>query len=90
MRTSLNNIREIERYVEGTMEPNEILFFEEKMRCDPSLKVNVSLHEKVLAFIRMYHRKKLKTELEEVHQRLFNDPARVTFRESVMRIFRPR
>ena len=88
MRISLNNIREIERYVEGTMDRNEAVLFEEKMRSDSLLRLNVSLQEKVLAIIRMYHRKKLKMELEEIHQRIFNDPGKVTFRERVLEIFR--
>ena len=88
MRISLNNIREIERYAEGTMDRNEAVLFEEKMRSDSLLRLNVSLQEKVLAIIRMYHRKKLKMELEEIHQRIFNDPGKVTFRERVLEIFR--
>ena len=83
----MNNIREIERYVEGAMEPNETLLFEEKVRRDSLLRLNVAMHEKVLAFIRMYHRKKLRMELEVIHNRLFNDPGKVTFRESVRKIF---
>jgi hypothetical protein len=90
MRISLNNIREIERYIEGTMERNDAVLFEEKMRRDSLLRLNVSLQEKMLVIIRMYHRKKLKMELEELHQRIFNDPGKVTFRESVTRIFMTR
>ena len=88
MRISLNNIRDIERYIDGTMEPNDALLFEEKLRSDSLLKLNVLLQEKVLAIVRMYHRKKLKMELEELHQRIFNDPGKVMFRERVMGIFR--
>jgi len=88
MRISLNNIREIERYIEGTMDRYDAVLFEEKMRNDSLLRLNVSLQEKVLAIVRMYHRKKLKMELEEVHERIFNDPEKVTFRERVMGIFR--
>jgi hypothetical protein len=88
MRISLNNIREIERYIEGTMDRNDAVLFEEKMRSDSLLRLNVNLQEKVLAIIRMYHRRRLKIELEELHQRIFNDPAKVTFRERVMGIFR--
>ena len=84
----MNNIREIERYIEGTMDRNEAVLFEEKMRSDSLLRLNVSLQEKVLAIIRMYHRKRLKMELEEVHERIFNDPGKVTFKERVMEIFR--
>ena len=90
MRISLNNIREIERYVEGTMEQNEAILFEERTRKDSLLHLNVLLHKKVLALVRIYHRKKLKMELEEVHNRLFNDPEKVTFRERVMGIFKTR
>ncbi|HEY5917969.1 MAG TPA: hypothetical protein VIU13_11230 [Chryseolinea sp.] len=88
MRISLNNIRDIERYIDGTMERNDALLFEEKLRSDSLLKLNVLLQEKVLAIVRMYHRKKLKMELEELHQRIFNDPGKVMFRERVMGIFR--
>jgi len=88
MRISLNNIREIESYIEGTMDRNDAVLFEEKMRSDSLLRLNVSLQEKVLSIIRMYHRKRLKIELEELHQRIFNDPGKVTFRERVMGIFR--
>lgn len=88
MRISLNKIREIERYYQGAMEQNEAILFEEKMQKDSLLRLNVLLHEKVLALVRIYHRKKLKTELEEVHNRLFSDPAKVTFRENMIGIFR--
>ena len=88
MRISLNNIREIESYIEGTMDRNEAVLFEEKMRSDSLLRLNVSLQEKVLDIVRMYHRKRLKIELEELHQRMFSDPGKAAFRKSVMRIFR--
>ena len=84
----MNNIREIERYIDGTMERNDVLLFEEKMRGDSLLRLNLLLQEKVLAIVRMYHRRKLKMELEEIHQRIFNDPEKVNFRERVMGIFR--
>lgn len=87
MRISLNNIREIEGYIDGTMDRNDAVLFEEKMRGDSLLRMNVILQEKVLAIIRMYHRKKLKMELEEVHHRIFIDPGNAAFKKSVMRIF---
>ena len=86
----MNNIVEIERYIEGRMEPTEAVLFEEKMQGDALLKLNVTLQRKVLALVRMYHRKRLRMELEEVHERLFNDPGKVTFRERVARIFTTR
>ena len=84
----IRHLGAIERYIEGTMDRNDAVLFEEKMRSDSLLRMNVSLHEKVLAIVRMYHRRKLKIELQEVHHRIFNDPAKVTFRERMMAIFR--
>ena len=87
MRTSLNNLREIERYVEGIMQPVEEVLFEGRLQKNPSLRINLFLYKKVMALLRIYHRKKLKVELEEVHQRLFSDPLKVTFRERILKIF---
>ena len=87
MRTSLNNLQEIERYLVGSMERYEEVLFEGKLQRDPVLRTNLFLYKKVMALVRMYHRKKLKVELEEVHQRLFNDPIKLTFRERMLKIF---
>ena len=84
----MNKIRDIERYIDGAMERNDALLFEEKLRSDSLLRLNVLLQEKVLAIVRMYHRRKLKMELEEIHQRIFTDPEKANFRERVIGIFR--
>ena len=84
----MNNLRDIERYVEGLMSGGEEVLFEGRLHGNPTLRTNLFLYKKVMALVRMYHRKKLKVELEDVHQRLFRDPLKVTFRERVMNIFR--
>ena len=88
MRISLNNIRDIERYIEGLMESDEEFLFEGRLQSDPVLRTNLFLHKKIMKFLRMYHRKRLKVELEKVHLRLFNDPLKVTFKERIANIFR--
>lgn len=88
MRTSLNNIRDIERFVHGMMAEGEEVVFKVRLQKDPVLKMNLFLYERVMVLVRMYHRKKLKVELEEVHQRLVHDPLKVTFRQSLDKIFR--
>ena len=87
MRTSLNNLRDIERYVEGLMPPVEEVHFVGRLQGNPSLRIDLFLYKKAMALIRIYHRKKLKVELEEVHQRLFSDPLKVTFRERILKLF---
>jgi hypothetical protein len=88
MRTSLNNIKEIERYILGGMDQADDVTFQRSVQRDPILRVNVTLMKKVMTIVRLYHRKKLKLELEEVHRRLVNDPMKWRFNESVQRIFR--
>ena len=87
MRTSLNNLRDIERYVEGLMQPGEEVLFEGRLQGNPVLRTNLFLYKKVMALIRMYHRKKLKVEIEGVHQRIFSDPLKATFKERILKIF---
>ena len=87
MRTSLNNLRDIERYVEGLMPRGEEVLFEGRLHGNPTLRTNLFLYRKVMALVRMYHRKKLKVELEDVHQRLFSDPLKATFRKRILKIF---
>ncbi len=87
MRTSLNSLRDIERYVEGLMPPGEEVLFVGRLEGNPVLRMNLFLYKKVMALVRMYHRKKLKVEIEDVHQRLFDDPLKVTFKERILKIF---
>lgn len=87
MRTSLNEIREIDRYLQGEMGEFEAMEFGGKVRRDPVLQLNVMLQGKVMALIKVYHRKRLKAEMEEVHERLVSDPLKATWRERLLGLF---
>jgi hypothetical protein len=89
MTTSPNNTQRIEQYLQGRLSSSEELLFEAWMIAQPELRTEVMLQEKVYRLIRMYHRKKLKEELEALHQRLFNDPRKRSFRQRIERIFQP-
>jgi len=88
MRISLNDIRSIENYLEGTLTPEESLVFQAKLLSDPVLKWNVYVQQKVYSILHLYHRKKLKEEAETIHQRLFGDPMRVDFQQAVYQLFK--
>ncbi len=49
--------------------------------------MKTSLNETVHAIIRHYGRKKLRAQLETIHQNLFTDPAKDSFRERILRMF---
>jgi hypothetical protein len=88
MRTSLNEIRHAEKYLFKQLNTEESLLFEAKMLINPLLRLNVSIQKKVYSLIRLYHRKKLKEELETIHENLFNHPDKKEFRESVHQLFK--
>lgn len=50
--------------------------------------MKTSLNETVLSIVRHYGRKKLRARLEIVHQNLFTDPDKATFRERILRLFK--
>ena len=90
MRTSLNEIKEIDDHVLGQTAPDEVLLFEAKRIINPSLKYKVMWHKQTLALVQQYGRNSLKAEIETIHQKLFSLPEHVGFRQKIMRLFHKR
>ncbi|SDH41563.1 hypothetical protein ACRQ5D_33510 [Mucilaginibacter sp. P25] len=87
MRTSLNEIKEIDDHVLGQTAPDDALLFEAKRIINPSLKYKVMWHKQTLTLVQQYGRNSLKAEIETVHQKLFSLPEHAGFRQKVMRLF---
>lgn len=90
MRTSLNEIKEIDDHVLGQVAPDEALLFEAKLIINPSLKYKVMWHKQTLTLVQQYGRNSLKAEIETVHQKLFSLPEHEDFRQKIMRLFNKR
>ena len=88
MRTSLNEIKDTEKYLFKQLGAEELLLFEAKMLVDPVLRLNVRIQGKIYSLIRMYHRKKIKSEFEIIHDNLFSDPAKKEFQQSIHHLFK--
>lgn len=88
MRTSLNDIRQAEGYLQRALSPEESLVFEARLLTDPMLRIDLYVQRKVYALLRFYHRKKVKEEVEKVHQRLFHDPAKADFQQQIFSLFK--
>lgn len=88
MRTSLNNIRLTEKFLKGQMSPGESVLFQMRLMDDPVLKVNLAVQEKIYALIRLYHRKKLKEEIQSLENKMFSDPSKAGFQESIHYFFK--
>lgn len=88
MTISSNNTRLIEKYLEDRMSPAEKFLFEAQMLINPGLRTDVRAQKTVYAFVRMYHRKKLKEELEAIHRRIFSDPGKAVYQQQVYQLFK--
>ncbi|SEO13305.1 hypothetical protein SAMN05192574_105427 [Mucilaginibacter gossypiicola] len=90
MRTSLNEIKEIDDHVLKLAPPDEALLFEAKLIINPELKQQVVWHKQTLGLVQQYGRNNFRAEIEAVHQKLFNLPEHEGFRQKIMRLFRKR
>lgn len=88
MRTSYNNTHQIEEFLLGQMLVADRLLFEARMLLSPALRRDVYFQKKAYLLVKMYHRQKVKEELETLHRQLFSNPAERTFQESVMQWFK--
>ena len=88
MKTSWNNVRQIERYLNQELAPDEQLIFEAQLLIDPFLKFNISVQKKVRSIIKLYGRKKLRAEIEQVHNRLFQNSENIIFQQRVHQLFK--
>lgn len=89
MRTSLNEIQLIEKYLHHKMTPEERALFEKEVSNNNLLHVHLLLQKKVYQLLDFYKRKLLKREVENVHHVLFNDPSEADFQERIHKIFKP-
>ena len=87
MKTSLNDTRTIEQYLAEKLNPWNRMLFASRLKINPSLRNDVELQKKTYWLVKIYHRKKLKEELESLHQQLFNNPEKKDFRRRILEIF---
>jgi hypothetical protein len=88
MRTSLSEIKLIDDHLFNRGNMGDKLLFDAMLIIDDGIAGKVLLQKKTHTIIQQYSRKKLKAEIEAVHQKLFNEPSHKTFREKIMSLFR--
>lgn len=88
MRTSLNEIKEVERFLTNKMIAEESLVFQARVITNPLLRLNVNLQSKLMEVVQLYHRRKLKRDLKSVHHELFTSNEKSDFQHLVQNIFR--
>ena len=87
MKTSFSEILKTEKYLNQELGTGDSLVFEARLLVDVELRKNTIFHKAVHRLVHLYHRRKLKNELQMVHERLFSDPEKTTFREGILKPF---
>jgi hypothetical protein len=85
MRKHLNEIEEIERFLEGATCPEDMMLFEAKCIVSPELKENTAYQKAVHALAKWFGRQKQKEQFESVFSTLMRDKK---FSSQVYSIFR--
>lgn len=88
MRTSLNNLKLTEEYLNGQATPGDALLFEARLIIEPELNEQMQHQQQAYRLISQYGRQQLKAQLEEVHQQLFTLSRYARFRQQVLTLFR--
>lgn len=88
MRTSLNNIKTIDDYLLGNMEPGDTLLFEANILLNGKLREDVLCQQDTHAIIRQYGRKNIKAEIKAVQQTLATAPQHQNFMQRIVNLFK--
>ena len=87
MRTSLNDIQQIDDYLFRYAGEADNALFEARLILEPALRDNLLWQQKTVEIIRQYSIRQLKAEIETVHQHLFTEPEHIPFRRKIMALF---
>jgi len=87
MRTSLNDIQQIDDYLLRYAGEADRALFEARLILQPALRESLLWQQKTYAIVRQYSRRQLKAEIETVHQHLFTEPEHISFRRKIMALF---
>ena len=87
MRTSLNEIQQIDDYLLQYAGKADRALFEARLILQPALQENLQWQQKTYDIIKQYSRRRLKAEIESVHQQLFTEPEHISFRRKILGIF---
>lgn len=87
MRTSLQEIKQIDDFFSNQLPQQEALLFDAKTILDPSLSYKVRLHQIVVTMAMKFGRKKIKAEIAAVEQKAFAHRDHLHLQQRVEEIF---
>lgn len=84
----MNETRDIEQYLDGTMDPAVKLVMEAKMLLNPDIMENITWQKNTLVLIKAYGRKQLRAEIATIEKTLFSEKQFSSFKRSILNIFK--
>ena len=87
MRTSLNEIKQIEDHLFGNLKKEEEVLFQANLLLNQHLVENVRAQKKTYQLIHAYGREHLRAEIEAVHRKMFTEPENRRFRQKILSLF---
>lgn len=84
---SQNNTRLIEKYLYGMLSPIDKLIFEARLAVNLNLRRELYYQKRTYKLIKIYHRERLKEEMEALHQKIFSDLDKINFQQNIYQIF---
>lgn len=88
MRTSLNELKAIDDYLFRLLPAEDNFLFEVRLILDDDLQTKLFQQQQIHVLMKQYGRKKLKAEIEAVHQQLFDDTRPHSFAAKILRLFK--
>lgn len=87
MKTSFSDIFYIEKFIKNELDAGQSVVFQARLLIDKELRCDTFFQRMVYRLIQLYHRKKIKAEIVNVHEKLFNDQTKSIFRENITKLF---
>jgi len=87
MRTSLNEIKLIDGYIFNSNPTEDALLFDALLILNPELPGQIMWQKKTHAIVQQYGRRKIRAEIEAVHQQLFSTTEHQSFRRRILSLF---
>ncbi|MGX5687466.1 hypothetical protein [Arcticibacter tournemirensis] len=87
MRTSLNEIQQIEKHLSRELNGEEELLFQANVILNKELAANVQWQQKTLQLVHAYGREQLKQEIRTVQEKLFTQREHLSFRQKILAFF---
>ena len=88
MKTSISDVIQTEKFILRELPAHGRVLFEARLIVESDLRFNTLYHRLLHRLVAFSHRRKIKREIESIHERLFQDPNKLHFKELVLKHFK--